>query len=49
MPFSIPPYRRLPLTYFLGFTLLTTLLVLSSSPAYAEWVLVDKGEDGTTV
>src|SRR6185436_564674 len=32
------------------FILLTlTLLVLSSSPAYAEWVLVHTGEDGMTV
>src|SRR5580765_5241110 len=32
------------------FILLTlTLLVLNSSPAYAEWVLVHKGEAGMTV
>src|SRR6185436_3751790 len=49
MPFSIRPFRRLPLTYFLGFWTLIVLLVLSSEPAYAVWVLVDKGEDGTTV
>ena len=28
--------------------LLITLLLLSSSPAYAEWVVVDKNDDGTT-
>jgi len=43
MPFSLRPFRRfpvhkLPLAYISGFWLLTTLLVLSSSPAYAEWV-----------
>ena len=49
MPFSIRPYRRfpvpflkLPLVYFLGFGSLITLLVLSSGPAYAEWVAVEK-------
>jgi hypothetical protein len=31
------------------FWFLITLLVLSSSPAYAEWVKVDKVKDGTTV
>jgi hypothetical protein len=38
MPFSIRLYRRLSLAYCLGFWLLITLLVLSSGPAYAEWV-----------
>ena len=37
MRFSIRPFRRFPLTYFSGFWLLITLLVLSSGPAYAEW------------
>lgn len=32
----------LPLAYFSGFWLLLTLLVLSSVPAYAEWVAVEK-------
>ena len=32
----------LPLAYCLGFWLLITLLVLSSGPAYAEWVAVEK-------
>jgi hypothetical protein len=49
MPFSIRPYRRLPLTYFSGFISFITLLVLSSGPAYAEWVPVAKGENGLTV
>jgi hypothetical protein len=40
MPFSIRPYRRLSLTYFLGFWSLIILLVLSSGPAYAEWVAI---------
>ena len=33
---------KLPLGYFSGFWLLITLLVLSSVPAYAEWVAVEK-------
>jgi hypothetical protein len=49
MPFSIGPYRRFPLTYFSGFWLLITLLVLSSGPAYAEWVRVGRTDDGMTV
>jgi hypothetical protein len=36
MPFSIRPFRCLPLTYRKGFLFLITLLLLSSSPAYAE-------------
>lgn len=40
MRFAIRPYCRLPLIYCLGFWALITLLVLSSEPAYAEWVLV---------
>jgi hypothetical protein len=51
MPFSIRPYRRilkLPLACCLGFWLLTTLLVLSSGSAYAEWVAVasSQSKDG---
>ena len=45
MPLSIHPSRRLPLTSILGFWLLLTLLLLSSGPAYAEWVRV--GETDT--
>jgi hypothetical protein len=58
MPFTLRPYRRLPvqcsvryhagplltlpLAYVLGFGTLITLLALSSVPAYAEWVAVEK-------
>jgi hypothetical protein len=49
MPFSIRPHRRLPLTYFSGFWLLMTLLVLSSGSAYAEWVQVGTTDNGVTV
>lgn len=44
MPFPGRPYCRLPLTYFLGFISLTVLLLLSSGPAYAEWVAVISSE-----
>ena len=58
MPFSIRPFRRfplpflkLPLAYVSGFGALITLLVLSSVPAYAEWVAVgySKSLGGYTV
>ena len=49
MPFSIRPFCRLPLTHFLGFWLLSTFLVLSSGPAYAEWVQVSATDAGMTV
>ena len=50
MPFSIRPFRCLPLTYCKGFLFLITLLLLSSSPAYAEWVVVSgNDESGMTV
>jgi len=49
MPFSIRPFRRFPvpflkllLAYCSGFWLLITLLVLSSVPAHAEWVAIEK-------
>ena len=42
MHLSIHPFHRLPLVYFSGLISLTTLLVLSSGPAYAEWVAVEK-------
>jgi hypothetical protein len=41
------PFLKLRLTYSLGFASLITLLVLSSGPAYGEWVAVDKKADGT--
>jgi hypothetical protein len=52
MPSSIRPYRRivkLPLAYVFGFGSLITLLVLSSGPAYAEWVALGESDSGTTV
>ncbi len=36
------PFLKLPLAYISGFCLLTTFLVLSSGPAYAEWIAVEK-------
>jgi len=42
MHLSIHPFHRLPLVCFSGLISLTTLLVLSSGPAYAEWVAVEK-------
>ena len=49
MPFTIRPFRRfpvlflkLPLASCLGFGSLITLLVLSSVPAHAEWVAIEK-------
>ena len=35
-------FRTLPLAYLSGFWSLITLLFLSSAPAYAEWVAVEK-------
>ena len=50
MPFLIRPLRRLLMTYFLGFGSLITLLVLSSGPAYAEWVSIGaNNQRGRTV
>ena len=42
------PFLKLPLAYFSGFCLLITLLVLSSAPAYAEWVVLGTTDDGMT-
>ncbi len=42
MPFTLRSYRRFPLAYCSGFCSLITLLVLSSGPAYAEWVALEK-------
>ena len=44
MPFSIRPYRCWPLAYV---SLFITLLVLSSAPAYAEWVEVGITDEAT--
>jgi hypothetical protein len=49
MPFSIRPYRRLPLVFFSGFMSLITLLLLNSGPAYAEWVEIAATDYGMTV
>ena len=39
--YNAGPFLTLPLVYCSGFWLLITLLVLSSGPAYAEWVAVE--------
>ncbi len=45
MPFSIrPDHRLLPLAYCSSFGLLITLLLLSSGPAYAEWVHIGEND-----
>ena len=42
--------RKLPLAYFVGFGSLVTFLLLSSGPAYAEWVSIDtNNQRGRTV
>jgi surface-adhesin protein E len=40
--YHVGPFLKLPLAYISGFWLLTTFLVLSSGPAYAEWIAVEK-------
>jgi len=40
--YHMGPFLPLPLAYFLGSWSLITLLFLSSLPAYAEWVAVEK-------
>jgi len=46
MHFHIRPFLTLPLAFWF----LITLLVLSSVPAYAEWVAIgESGSDGTTI
>ena len=40
--YNAGPLLMLPLAYFSGFWLLATLLFLSSVPAYAEWLAVEK-------
>ena len=39
---ALEPFLKLPLSYFLGGWPLMTLLLLSSGPAYGEWVAVEK-------
>ena len=43
------PFLKLPLASWLRFWFLITLLALSSSPAYAEWMSLGESESGTTV
>ena len=49
MPSVIRPSRRFPLTYFSGFMALIALLVLSSGPAYSEWVPYGTTNEGIYV
>jgi len=41
----VGPFLTLPLAYVSGFGALITLLLLSSSPAYAEWVQVSNSDE----
>jgi len=43
------PFRKLPLASWLSVWFLITLLALSSSPVYAEWMSLGESESGTTV
>ena len=45
MPFHIRSFLTQPLAFWF----LITLLVLNSGPAYAEWVAVEKTDDGMTI
>jgi hypothetical protein len=49
MPFLIRVHHRIPLTFFLGFWSLITFLLLSSGPAYAEWVWIGTADEKSTV
>ena len=40
--YNAAPFFTLPLAYLSGFWSLITLLVLSTVPAYVEWVAVEK-------
>lgn len=46
MPPSIYPHRRRSLAYLSGFWSLIILLVLSSGPAYAEWMEIGTSGEG---
>ena len=46
--YNASPFFTLPLTYVLSFGILLTLLV-SSGPAYAEWMSLGESDAGTTV
>ena len=43
--YNVGPFLTLPLAYVSGFGALITLLLLSSSPAYAEWVQVSNSDE----
>ena len=45
--YNAEPFVKLPLGYFAGFWLLSTLLVLSSGPVYGGWVPVNKNNELT--
>jgi hypothetical protein len=47
--YNVEPFLNLPLAYFSGFWLLITLLMLSSGPAYGEWVSIGTVENGSTI
>ena len=47
--YNAGPFLKLPPAYFSGVWLLITLLVLSSGPAYAEWMSLGASDSGTTV
>jgi surface-adhesin protein E len=47
--YNAAPFLKLPLAYCSAFWLLITLLVLSSGPAYAEWVEIAATDYGITV
>ena len=42
LTYHVGPFLKLPLASCSGFWSLVTLLVLSSGPAYAEWVAIEK-------
>jgi hypothetical protein len=46
--YNAGPLFKLPLAYVLSFEILLTLLV-SSGPAYAEWMSLGESDSGTTV
>jgi hypothetical protein len=47
--YNAGPCFKFPLAYCLGFWSLITLLVMCSTPAFAEWVKHGTAESGTTV
>lgn len=50
MPFHAGPFLKIPLSYCLSLGSLMMVLLLSSGPAYAEWVSIDaNNQSGRTV